>query len=797
MRGSFRNEAEVWANGLRFLHADISLMLASSSRSLNPLGCSVCNGLLSGVVGLMRLRFDLRLCLFAFALLLAVCSTPQLLFAFDSPSAKSDQPSWPVPTSLLEQLDQLQGSSAESWATTTSQLLESIASVSLGSPVEPAKLQIVRTRLGQLGRQSQLAMQVVESLRQYGARQKSVGAADLINQVYRIRYGLDRRIAVWSSLLDVAAKSVAADPQSSFSLAKRGRLSFRSLDDEWSEYLLLDDLAREFNSLSPDSGRQKNSARKTLSRIYSPVLKPEQQEYLQQLFDPQLISMLRQSASTPVDVDNFLRRMEQHEQHPTGATEFRLNDLYQDLVWSEDARDTATAQAIQLHYRNANARLAVSGELLNRMVPEMPATREPVSDQILGASVSGQSYISNRLQVQLIPDPNQVQLRLQTVGTVHSNTVARRDGFAIQNQGLARFQVFQRLAFGRDGVDSSDEPVAYSTADQRVVGMRSKLDGIPFFGRLARKIASQKIEDEAPRTQRLVRSKVEREASERMQEQVETELQQLRGSLYDNVLQPLLALDLEPEPVQMSTTADEVIMRYRLAGRDQMAASSARPAAVAGSLCSCQVHESVMNNTIMRMGLNGQTFTTKELQEHFREMFGTDDVSAADQQEEPPEAQFAFAPLDPIRIRLRDQKVTIELNLASMQIGDGKKWKRLRVKTSYVPRVENGTIVLAQSDDGLRLKGKNLRFTDQVALRTVFEVMFKSEYRVNVLSEKVQERVGSALSITQLVLADGWVGVSIDDANVKKTIVQQARRLPPKARRSGKPATDAARYSRR
>lgn len=745
----------------------------------------------------MRLRFDLPVRLSVFALLLAVYSTPQLLFAFDSPSAKSDQPSWPVPISLLDQLDQLEGSSAESWATTTSQLLKSIGSVSLDSPVEPAELQLARTRLGQLSRQSQLAMQVVESLRKYGVRKKSKSAADLINQVYQIRYGLDRRIAVWNSLLNIAATPVSADSQPSFSLAKRGRISFRSLDDEWSEYLLLDELASEFNSLSPDSERQKNAARKTLSRIYSPVLKPEQHEYLQQLFDPQLISTLRQSASDPVDIGHFLRRMEQHEQRPTGATEFRLNDLYQDLVWSEDARDTATAQAIQLHYRNANVRLAVSGELLNRLVPEIPATREPVADKILGASISGQSYISNRLQVELIPDPSQVQLRLQTVGTVHSNTVARRDGFAIQNQGLARFQVFQRLAFGRDGIDSSEAPVAYSTADQRVVGMRSKLDGIPLFGRLARKIASQKIEDEAPRTEKLVRNKVEREASERMQEQVETELQQLRGSLYDNVLQPLLALDLEPEPVQMSTTADEVIMRYRLAGRDQMAASSARPAAVEGSLCSCQVHESMMNNTIMRMGLNGETFTAKELQEHFREMFGTDDVSTAAQQEDPPEAQFKFAPLDPIRIGLRDQKVTIELNLVSMQIGDGKKWKRLRVKTSYVPRVENGAIVLAQSEDGLRLKGKHLRFSDQVALRTVFEVMFKSEYRVNVLSEKIQEKVGSALSITQLVLADGWVGVSIDDANVKETTVQQARRSSPRVWRSGKPATGAARYSRR
>jgi hypothetical protein len=747
----------------------------------------------------MRSRFDVPLRLFVVACVLAAFMRPNFLNAADS--STGEPASWPASSKLLEQLEQFQDTPAEAWATSTRDLLNSMSAVKLGPPIKPADLQTIQTRIAQLRRQSQRVTDVARSLQKGTALRSTAATSELVNRVYQIQYGLDRRIAVWSSLSGIVAatvdSAVSSQPRAAFMLAKHGRIRFQALDDEWTEYLLLDDLKREFNSLNPDVDRQKNAARKTLSRIYSPVLKPEQHEYLQQIFDPQLISILRQSASEPIAVEEFLQRMEQHEQHPTGATEFRLNDVFQDLVWSEDSRDQAAAEAIQRHYRNANVRLAVSGELLNRMVPEIPATREPVSDQILGAAVSGQSYISNRLQVELIPDPNQVQLRLQTVGTVRSNTVARRDGFAIQNQGLARFQVFQRLAFGRDGIDSSETPVAYSTANQRVVAMRSKLDGVPLFGRLARKIASQKIEDEAPRTQKLVQNKVERQASERMQEKVEKELRQMRGSLYNNVLQPLLALDLEPEPVQMSTTEGEVIMRYRLAGRDQMAASSARPAAAAGSLCSCQVHESVMNNVIMRMGLNGQTFTAKELRDHFRDMFATNEVTAVGENDDPPEAEFEFAPLDPIRIRLNDQKVTVELNLASMQIGDGTKWKRLRVKTSYVPRVENGTVVLVQSDEGIRLKGKRLRFSDQVALRTVFEVMFKSEYRVNVLSDKIQRMAGSALGITQLVLTDGWVGVSIDDSPASRTQAQQASYPSQKFSRARKrTATSAAKYTR-
>lgn len=738
-------------------------------------------------------------------LLMVAFLTPQVLPAAEQRRSQAEQSTWPAPTKLLDQLEQLQGTPAEPWANGTCRLLESISAVSIDRPMSLPDLQTAKEQIAQLGLQSERAAQVAASLQalqqRKGVSNQSLASADLINQVYQVRYCIDRRVAVWRTLLDIGARPVPASQESPFSLAKHGRISFRPLDDQWSDYLLLDEVKREFNSLNPDPDRQKSAARQTLGRIYSPVLKPEQKEFLQQAVDPQLISFLRQSAADPVDVRKLLQRMEQHEQSPSGATEFRLNDLYQDLVWSEDPRDQKAAQAILLHYRNANVRLSVSGELLNRLVPEMPATRERVSDQVMGAAVSGQSYISNRLQVQLIPDPNQVQLRLQTMGTVRSNTVARRDGFAIQNLGLARFQVFKRLAFGRDGVDSSELPVAYSTADQQVVGMRSKLDGVPLFGRLARKIASQKIEDEAPKTQKLVRDKVEREASERMQEQVELQLQQMRASLYDNVLQPLLALELEPEPVQMSTTEEELVMRYRLAGRDQMAASSARPAAIGGSLCNCQVHESVMNNAIMRLGLNGNEFTAQQLQEHFQQLMGIQSDDAVADSEAAPDARFAFAPLDPIRVRLDDQKLTVELNLASMQIGDGRKWKRLSVKTSYVPRVQNGTVVLDQSTDGIRLKGQRLRFRDQVALRTVFEVLFKSEYQVTVLPEKFQQRVGNDLSITQLVLADGWLGVSIDDEEklsaAKKLEAQRASQLTSRMGQSVKWTKDAARRSRR
>ena len=704
------------------------------------------------------------------SVLLLFISNAAVSFAFAADDSRvEDSKKWPAATALVQRLESLPSAPAvDEWASRTRRLLTELTEIEVSPSFRPSDRSAATAILTQLSQQSQQVTALAAQFQGSASKRKHIPGQLLVSQLYRVRYALDRRLAVWRHVVRMEPTVQNAD-QSKMRMASRGRVTFRPLDSQWGEYFLLADVQKQFNSLNPNHAGQQQAARRTLARMYSPVLKSEQAEFVEQAFDPTLVSMLKQAASDPVDTAKLLARIELHESRPSGASEFRLNDLYQSLVWSEQPGQQAVGAAIHTHYRNANVRLSVSGELLNRMVPAMPTTLEPVSERVLGAAVSGRSQISNHLQVELIPDPNQVQLRLRTQGTVHSNTVARRDGFAIQNQGLARFQVFKRLAFGREGVDSSEQPVAYSTADQQVVGMRSKLDGVPVVGWLARRAASQKIEQQAPKAKQLVQTKVERQASERMQEQVEQQLHLLRKQTYERVLQPLLALELEPEPVQMSTTHSELIMRYRLAGRDQMAANTARPAEPVGSLCSCQVHQSALNNAIARLELNGNKFTAVELKEHMRQVLGFAgqpvDPQAVDAGDEPP-AQFEFAPFDAIRVGLNEQALTIQLNLRSLKIGEGKGkgWQRLSVTASYVPRVEGGKIVLEQAESGLRLKGKRLRFRDQVAIRTVCEVLFQPSYEITVLSPKFRQRVGGDVMLSQLVMTDGWLGLSIDDA---------------------------------
>ena len=482
------------------------------------------------------------------------------------------------------------------------------------------------------------------------------------------------------------------------------------------------------------------------------------------MIDPAVLDFIKEQATDPVDIKNLLTRIDQYESLPSSFTGHYLNDQYQNLLWSGDPADQAVAAELNAHYRNANFRLAVSDRLLNRMIPRLPSIAMPVSENVQGARVSGQSHVTNEIRVSLVPDPNRLMLSLETAGHVQSDTVARTKTFRILNQGEARFQAFKRLAIGRDGIDSSQRPVLSSSANQYVVGVESDLDNLPILGWVARKLAVKKLKEKAPETDRLFREKVETSAESQIQKELETQLVKLRQYAYQNLMQPLLSMELEPEPLQMATTKNQIVMRYRLAGRDQMAANTARPRDSGASLLSFQLHQSSVNNAIARIGLNGKTFTVQELTEHLENVFGQP-IGSADAEENQRQAEFGFAPFDPIRIDFKDDRVNITLNLRTLKIEEkGKTWKNISLTVAYQLVTDGMQISMVQDDLGTRIKGKRLRVSDKAALSTVMKVVFKKQYAVNALPKGIKEKIGGPpLEVSQLVISNGWIGVSIDD----------------------------------
>ena len=223
-------------------------------------------------------------------------------------------------------------------------------------------------------------------------------------------------------------------------------------------------------------------------------------------------------------------------------------------------------------------------------------------------------------------------------------------------------------------------------------------------------------------------------------------------------------MDLEPEPKQLATTEDQMVVRYRIGGRDQMAANTARPLDSASSLMSFQLHQSAINNAISRIGLNGNQFTIDELVAHLRGFIGAEN-SAQPSVKSDRHAEIGFAYFDPILIEFQDGQLKVTLNLRSLKIGEkGKVWKNVSLTAAYRFVRDGMKIQLQQNDDGTRIRGKRLRFGDRAAISTVMKVLFKKEYSVESLPDKIAQRIDtSQLEISQLSVSDGWLAVLVDD----------------------------------
>ena len=658
---------------------------------------------------------------------------------------------WVTPLAIVSKLKTLSEIPVtKHWAEEVQRLISLLLEEQMvSSPASAAILMQLETKVHEL---DQIALNINQQL-------AGMPVADsLYSQLRRLHYDLEKRTTIWRTIQKLPATTGELDV---VRLASNQRLRLDFLESDWQEYLQVKQLQDEFASLNPDAAAQKKAARLTLARMASPALSETQVSYLNETIPASVVAMLKQSAAGEVNQYKLLKAIEWNDQNPSGVATNYINDQFQSLMWSPQPERQEAALNLESHYRNANVRLAVSQNMLNRLIPDSPAVNEPVREQVLGASVSGHSQIRNRLSVKLVDDPSRIALQLQTHGEVDSDTVAKRSGFEIRNEGMAKFQAFKKLSLDRMGRFSSDKPVASAQAKQRLIGMRSKLDPFPVVNWIARRVAEKKVAEQTPEATMLLEQKIRQSASHQLQEGVEAQVAQMKAYLKVNLLEPLISMDLNPEALELATTRNRIVMRYRLAGIDQMASDSPRPVDSPYDYLSVQLHQSLLNNTIERIEIESQTFTPESLLQHLSEVIGFNPENTKSDTKH--EAKFVFANYDAIRVDFVEGKIRIELNLKSLRVGKGKTWRNITISSTYVPKVIGSQLKLTQ-EGIIGVKGKKFRIGDQIAVRAIFNVVLPDSYQFETVPQRLTSRMnGYALVISNLNIAEGWVGVTYDE----------------------------------
>jgi len=686
-------------------------------------------------------------------------------------AATQSQPTlkWPKPSQLLKEIEVFESHpETKAWAARTKELTEFLCTETEVKSQEAVNVLLALTQ------QVQSVNTLIGRIAQSQANgQYSIEATELISDLQRFEYRLSRRIKIWAGVVDHvnALPKPQTAPVKNVSLAwlpaNLDRILQREVPNNtgWQDYLAWDELVRTSRVTNMDKkakAARRIAAQKFLARYHSGALTDAERQLFQPYFSPELLNAIHVAASGEVNHTKLMLAIELLEKDDSGKASNYLNRAYQDLLWSDDEVAHELAALIDSNWRNANFRIAINGRMLNQMLPQVPATTEPVSERIQGAKVSGQSLIqTGQLRIALIPNPNEISLAVETIGQVTSETTASRSGFTFENRGLADFKVLQKLAFSRTGI-TSEAAQAVAKARQRLVGLRGSYDRVPILGRLTRKIAKQKADEQTPEANQLTEQRVESGAKERVEQEVNQMVNLFRRGVQDFVLSKLISMDLEPEIMQLSTTEDRIFGRYRIAGRDQMAAFQPRPTDFESDLVTVQFHHSALNNLIQRFSLSGQEFNPVSLGKHVEKVTGIPFVPQSGDKD----ATFQFAKHDAVRVDFEDGIASVTFGFQKFRIGKGRGWKNISVTTKFKPKYV-GTRIILDRDNQSVVKGKNLRLADQLAIRGAFKVILEKQYAFDVLPNVVRQKVPNlALAIDRLTLAEGWCGVAFENASV-------------------------------
>jgi hypothetical protein len=621
-----------------------------------------------------------------------------------------------------------------------------------------------------------IGLQIIAELKQLAAaghiRSLEISDPAIQQNWLQAAEGLERRLGVWQLLIERGSVQpiTPTAERSAFLMpvltSVADLLAGNQNGQEWRDYLLLDQVAAvSSEGADCDQATRMRLAQEVLSRLGDPRLTAEQKEFIAGEPIDGLAQELRTWAAGPVDLERLLTILERYEADGQMIYSSALAQLTQRMTWSDDARLQTVAGELQRHFRGANMRVALSGDMFNRMIPPQQSVVAPVRERIAGTKVEGRSRTTTDVGIELVPTDDAWRIALQAEGHVFSQT--RSDTWPVRVRNAARYEYEAEkvITIGQNGLEVAPT-VAQAHGRHQFLGADSNFDGVPFMGAMFRNLAKKETQKTRHTAVVQVKSKVEKKARTRMDHEADPKLAKLEQRFHDYVLMPFGQLALAAEPVDMFTTSDRAVMQLRMANLDQLAAHTPRPSAPADSVVSVQLHETALNNAFAGLDLEGRRMMLPELHAFLADKFGFKDASLPD--DFPTRARIEFARHDAVHVSFADDRLALVLNIR--ELGHGRdKIQNFQVHAYYRPQLDGLAVQLVR-DETLQFSGRNLKTGPRVVLHSVMGKVFSRGRELPMVKKTLEADPRFAgLMVTQLVIDDGWMALALGPTTADRT----------------------------
>jgi len=606
--------------------------------------------------------------------------------------------------------------------------------------------------------------------------------AVLASEIARLSYSIERRFAVWNAVNGciikgrthfVAARKHEVDTGHLNECLANVKLAITRTGDatSWSRYLMLDALNQLASGEITGRQHQVDMVRQFLGRVTDPRVSETQRAFLASVEVHKLADQVHPLSIGPVDYRKLIEDIETLESDPVHRCSKSLADSMQSLRFSEHPEQVAVSQAIDLHYRNANLRMAVSEDFINRLMPKQTLIEKPVRQSILGADTRGASQILTKLNVDFIKDPSALKIALTLEGDISSKTKSSRHGATFYNSSIANVNAVRELSITPFGMNINGRPATVESSDS-LRSFSTDWDSLPVLGDMVRQFAHKEFVQARPIAKRIMQKTIAKQTDEEFDMQLQEKVRSAEGQFNKRLIGPLESLDLHPMVVDMQTTDTRLIVRYRLASSEQLSAYTSRPIAPADSLLSIQVHQSAFNNMVSRIVDGDRDWTMQDLSDKISDLL--QQPRRALPEDAPSDVTARFAETRPITLEFEEGRMWLTLRVASLEQPGRIHLKNFIIRTSYLPTVE-GLQAELNRDGVISVDGYKLGGRERLALRAIFSKVFSNRASIPMVSDELlRDPRAAGLAVSQLVLRDGWLGMAISQDNSPHVAIVKA-----------------------
>ncbi len=587
-------------------------------------------------------------------------------------------------------------------------------------------------------------------------------------------HGISRRVAVWKPVWQLASQNtnsikefefaIARKPEGSHSVHKaidnvRAMLSESGDAAGWDRYLMLNRIAEAADS--DDTQQKAEVARQFLSRLHRTGLHPLHQQWLRRDAIDSLRIALQPWGQGVVDYAELLSRIERQESDSTENAASEIAEMMRALRFASNPSAVDVADSIDTHYRNANLRVAISQSMLQRLVPDLPSQSVPVSMEMMGSRIRGSSNIDSDLQISLVPSPDRWSLQLHSEGSIETRAIGNRGPVSVRTQGRSAYTTITPIELTPYQIEIGKSVVSVR-GRTRLRGIQTDYDGWPLVGSLIRGAAESRFKSLSSKSSELSNRKIAAEIESRIDNQLSQRVGKATERLGQTVLGPLNQMQLDPTTTDMQTTDGRLVARYRLAGHSQLAAYTPRPRALHESLLSVQVHQSAINNALEQLAPTEQPISIRDAISNAINNFGQNQLAIPD--DIPDDVTVQFARTRPITAEFDNDTVWITLRVVRLQRGDRLNLTKFIVRAAYRPQVDGIQAQLVR-EGHLRISGPGMSMRERLPIRAIFnKVLSPNRALPLTIAALTDQQAMDGLAVSQLEIRDGWIAVSIGEA---------------------------------